>query len=289
VWQNLGADHLAILPEETPGACDWNMGCGIRAAEGTIVEDHMYSQWLEPGPETDELLRTLDNYSEADRKKIPAEDFAGKNRSFPIVKPGDVQNAAISIGRAGSDNYSPDQLKRRIIAIAYRKGAAFVAQLPDSWKKKKDMKNASVFAKIMDMLRVAAGTETVDAEETAELVAYEAIEAQINGAMGALQAAGDLCADLIADEQENPTETPAEEDAEEMVEDARLKAIIAYLGTAQAGCQSAATLCYAECADKVDPVETASTPRYYSEKAAWGEEKKPCQCKKNLSAKSAGM
>ena len=69
-----------------------------------------------------------------DRDKIPAEDFAGKNRSFPIVTPGDVEDAAKSIGRAGSDNYDAETLKRNIIRIAKRKGQAFVAKLPDAWK-----------------------------------------------------------------------------------------------------------------------------------------------------------
>jgi hypothetical protein len=72
--------------------------------------------------------------SQAERDKIPAQDFAGKNRSFPIATPADVAAAAASIGRAGSDNYSTDELKRRIIAIAKRKGPTFVAQLPETWK-----------------------------------------------------------------------------------------------------------------------------------------------------------
>lgn len=69
-----------------------------------------------------------------DRDKIPDEDFAGRDRSFPIVKPGDVSDAASSIGRAGSDNFSADQLKANIKRIAHRKGPAFVAELPDAWK-----------------------------------------------------------------------------------------------------------------------------------------------------------
>lgn len=69
-----------------------------------------------------------------DRDKIPAADFAGKGKSFPIVTPKDVADAAASIGRAGADNYSTDELKARIIAIAKRKGAAFVAQLPKAWQ-----------------------------------------------------------------------------------------------------------------------------------------------------------
>ena len=75
-----------------------------------------------------------------DRDKLPAKDFAGRNRSFPIVTPGDVSDAASSIGRAGSDNYSGDKLKRNIIRIARRKGDAFVAQLPESWKKELGLK-----------------------------------------------------------------------------------------------------------------------------------------------------
>ena len=77
------------------------------------------------------------------RSEIPDEDFAGKNRSYPIVTPGDVQDAASSIGRAGSSNYSSDKLKANIIRIAKRKGKEFVARLPDSWKKELDIsKNA---------------------------------------------------------------------------------------------------------------------------------------------------
>jgi hypothetical protein len=69
-----------------------------------------------------------------DRDKLDESDFAGRNRSFPIVTPGDVSDAASSIGRAGSDNYSSDQLKRNIIRIARRKGPEFEAKLPDAWK-----------------------------------------------------------------------------------------------------------------------------------------------------------
>ena len=68
-----------------------------------------------------------------DRDKIPAEDFAGKNRSFPIVTPEDVSHAARSIGRAGADNHGPDTLKANIKRIARKKGPKFVAKLPDEW------------------------------------------------------------------------------------------------------------------------------------------------------------
>lgn len=70
-----------------------------------------------------------------DRDKIPAEDFAGRDRSFPIVTPADVDDAARSIGRAGADNYSANQLRHNITSIARRKGDQFVAALPEAWKK----------------------------------------------------------------------------------------------------------------------------------------------------------
>lgn len=83
-----------------------------------------------------------------DREKIPGKDFAGKNRSFPIVTPGDVSDAASSIGRAGKDNYSSDQLKENIIAIAKRKGPEFVKELPEKWKAEmKDSKKDKAEAK----------------------------------------------------------------------------------------------------------------------------------------------
>lgn len=63
-----------------------------------------------------------------DRDKIPAEDFAGPNRSFPIVTAGDVSDAASSLGRAKGDT-AP--IKAKIIAIAKRKG--FESSLPKAW------------------------------------------------------------------------------------------------------------------------------------------------------------
>ncbi|MGE4535418.1 hypothetical protein, partial [Halomonas sp.] len=79
-----------------------------------------------------------------DRDKIPAEDFAGKNRSFPIVTPADVEDAAKSIGRAGPDNYDTETLKRNIIKIAKRKGKTFIAKLPDAWKEEQAEESADL-------------------------------------------------------------------------------------------------------------------------------------------------
>jgi hypothetical protein len=66
-----------------------------------------------------------------DRDRIPDEDFAGPDRSFPIVTPADVSDAVHSLGRTKHDR---DAIKRRIIEIARRKGPEFEAELPESWK-----------------------------------------------------------------------------------------------------------------------------------------------------------
>lgn len=63
-----------------------------------------------------------------DRDKIPAKDFAGRHRSFPIVTQEDVSDALESVGRAGEDNYDAATLRRRIIAIARRKGFSVPAE-----------------------------------------------------------------------------------------------------------------------------------------------------------------
>lgn len=69
-----------------------------------------------------------------DRDKIPAADFVDSTgRRFPIVKPGDVSDAVSSFGRA-NPAIPMATFKSRLKEIAARKGAEFVAALPDSWK-----------------------------------------------------------------------------------------------------------------------------------------------------------
>jgi hypothetical protein len=69
-----------------------------------------------------------------DRATLPSSAFAGRNRSFPITSPGDVSDAWQSVGRAGDDNYSTEQLQANIKRIAHEKGPEFVAALPDTAK-----------------------------------------------------------------------------------------------------------------------------------------------------------
>jgi hypothetical protein len=70
--------------------------------------------------------------SKDERDAADTGDFAGKGKSFPILKPEDVGAAAKSLGRAGSGNSSIATIKSNIIAIAKRKG--WTKYLPKTWQ-----------------------------------------------------------------------------------------------------------------------------------------------------------
>lgn len=76
----------------------------------------------------------------AERDAADSSDFAGKGKSFPILKPGDVMAAVRSMGRAGSDNKSTDSLKSSIIRIAKKKG--WTKYLPKAWQDGTDSSEA---------------------------------------------------------------------------------------------------------------------------------------------------
>ena len=80
--------------------------------------------------------------SDKERDKIPAEDFAGPDETYPIVKPEDVASAAHLVGKADD----PEAVKAKIIAIAKRKGPDFVAELPESWTKEEKSADAETTA-----------------------------------------------------------------------------------------------------------------------------------------------
>jgi hypothetical protein len=68
--------------------------------------------------------------SKKTRDTADSGSFAGKGKSFPILKAEDVSAALHSIGRAGPGNYSGDTIRANIKRIAKAKGFA----LPDSLK-----------------------------------------------------------------------------------------------------------------------------------------------------------
>lgn len=70
----------------------------------------------------------------AEREAMPAGDFViPETRNFPVVTPDDIPAAVSSWGRYRGD-VSFEQFKARLIALATRKGRAFVDALPQSWR-----------------------------------------------------------------------------------------------------------------------------------------------------------
>jgi hypothetical protein len=119
-------------------------------------EDHYTS--MDEAFRKDQLYTELPAYerfiSQKTRDAADTGDFAGKSRSFPILKPADVSAALHSIGRAGPGNYSSDALRSRIKSIAKRKGFP----LPDSLK---DSKGESA-------VQAASGVKLVESAAFAE-------------------------------------------------------------------------------------------------------------------------
>lgn len=97
-------------------------------------DDHYAS--MEESFKTSKLYTELPLYerfiSKGERDKADEGSFAGKGKSFPILKPGDVTAAVHAMGRAGSSNYGMAQLKANIIRIAKKKG--WTSSLPKSWQ-----------------------------------------------------------------------------------------------------------------------------------------------------------
>lgn len=77
-------------------------------------------------PDADDMMESAQlterDISKEQRDAADESDFAGKGKSFPILKAEDVRAALSSIGRAGEGNYSAEQLKANILRIAKRKG-----------------------------------------------------------------------------------------------------------------------------------------------------------------------
>lgn len=88
-------------------------------------DDDTYSQ-MEESFKAAKIYTSLPLYerfiSKKERDSIADEDFAGKNRSYPIKTQADVDAAFHALGRAGSDNYSIGTIRANIIRIAKRKG-----------------------------------------------------------------------------------------------------------------------------------------------------------------------
>lgn len=67
----------------------------------------------------------------SERDNADSKSFAGKGKSYPILKKEDVKAAIHSLGRAGPDNYSIAVIKKNIKRIATEKG--WGSELPTAW------------------------------------------------------------------------------------------------------------------------------------------------------------
>lgn len=102
--------------------------------------------------------------SKAERDAADPSDFAGKGKSYPILKPGDVQAAVHAMGRAGSDNKSSNALKAAIIRIAKRKG--WTKYLPKTWRGDDTKEGAKPAGDgTLKLFESAAPTETIVLQE----------------------------------------------------------------------------------------------------------------------------
>ena len=96
-------------------------------------DDDQYASMEEAGLYTKGPVPVIERFiSKDERSKADEGSFAGKGKSFPILKPGDVSAAVHAMGRAGSGNYGMAQLKANIIRIAKAKG--WTSSLPKAWQ-----------------------------------------------------------------------------------------------------------------------------------------------------------
>src|ERR1017187_4854231 len=96
-------------------------------------DDDQYASMMEAKIYTEGPKPLIERFiSKAERSGASEDSFAGKGKSFPILKPGDVGAAVHAMGRAGSGNYGMAQLKTNIIAKAKAKG--WTSELPKAWR-----------------------------------------------------------------------------------------------------------------------------------------------------------
>ena len=88
--------------------------------------------------------------SKAERDKAGPSDFAGKGKSFPILKPEDVGAAVHAMGRAGAKNYGMSGIKSRIMAITKKKG--WTSHLPKSWQEDGEMECMDAVSRETELL-----------------------------------------------------------------------------------------------------------------------------------------
>jgi hypothetical protein len=113
----------------------------------------------------------------AEREELKDSDFVipeGPTRSFPIVSPDDVRKAVSSWGRAKT-SISFEEFKRRLIRIAKRKGAEFVARLPKEWEVEKSFSQPFTVKIVDNVYRWYAVSSTAYRDLDGEIVSQKAL------------------------------------------------------------------------------------------------------------------
>lgn len=102
---------------------------------------------------TEKFEKSQKTFGGVERSDLDDSDFVfSEERKFPIKTPRDVQDAVSSWGRYASGAHNQrtfEEFKDRLIELVNRKGARFIAALPESWKEDmagaKKMSNATFF------------------------------------------------------------------------------------------------------------------------------------------------
>jgi hypothetical protein len=138
--------NTVSAPYEMSKDADGAAKCFVHSDKATNVVPRTVYEPEEDQDELDEYARMTEaalytrgpmplverKIAKSERDAAPSGSFAGKGKSFPILKAEDVSAAAHALGRAGSGNYSTDVIKRNIIRIAKEKG--WTSELPKAWQ-----------------------------------------------------------------------------------------------------------------------------------------------------------
>jgi hypothetical protein len=106
---------------------------------------------------------------QGERDSAGSGSFAGKGKSFPILKAEDVKAAVSSMGRAGASNFSTAKLKANIIRIAKEKG--FASSLPKAWQGDGAKEAAAQIAVLGDTVSLREGAVMQDGTAYLKLIA----------------------------------------------------------------------------------------------------------------------
>lgn len=122
--------------------CKFADGRNCTQYDFTFDSGYVCDSWLPDIKALRERMQALRTHKRKipNRGELESSSFLfPKQRSFPIVKPEDVTAAIRAWGRATAvraEGVTFEDFKRKLSAMARRKGAAFAARLPESWRQK---------------------------------------------------------------------------------------------------------------------------------------------------------